>query len=82
MAAGFFFSKICQKSISLADIFKLHKCQVFAFINVSTTIKWQQRSGKFRIWKVLLVEQNTCYIFQNISRTKLVLIHEKIPDII
>ena len=34
IAALLFFSKICQKSFSLADIFQLHKCQVLAFINV------------------------------------------------
>ena len=58
------------------------KYQVFAFINVSTTSKWQQRSDKFRMWKVLLVKHNTYYIFQNIGCTKLVLIHQKTRDTI
>ena len=50
------FSKICQKSFSLADIVQLQKYQVFAFINVPTTRKRQQGSGKFRIWKFLIVK--------------------------
>ena len=50
------FSKVCQKSFSLADIVKFHKYQVLAFVNVSTTRKRKQGSGKFMIWKVLIVK--------------------------
>ena len=56
MAALSIFSNISQKSFSLADIVQLHKYQVLAFINVLTTRKRQQGSGKFRIWKVLMVK--------------------------
>ena len=88
---------------SLADIVQLHKYQVLLFLNVPTTSKRQQGSGKFRIWKVLIVKRRSfqfstkfdkkyvvftsekdisCNIFQNISRAKLILIREKIPDVI
>ena len=50
------FSKICQKSFSLVDIFQLRKYQVLAFINVPTTHKRQQGSFIFRIWRVLIVK--------------------------
>ena len=87
----------------MADIVQLHKYQVLLFLNVPTTSKRQQGSGKFRIWKVLIVKRRSfqfstkfdkkyvvfrsekdisCNIFQNISRTKLILIREKIPDVI
>ena len=103
MAALSILNIIYQKSFSLADIFPFHKYQVIAFFNVLATSKRQQSSGKFRIWKVLIVKwpsfqfsakfekkivmsaserDISCYIFQNISRTKLIVIHEKIPDII
>ena len=72
-------------------------------MNVPATGKRQQGSGKFRIWKVLIVKRRSfqfstkfekkyvvftsekdisCNIFQNISHTKLILIREKIPDVI
>ena len=87
----------------LADIVQLHKYQVLLFINVPFTGKRQQSSGKFRIWKVLIVKRRSfqfstkfekkyvvftsekdisCNIFQNISRTKVILIRERIPDVI
>ena len=89
-------SKICQKSFSLA-IFQLHKYQVLALINVPAIRKRQQDSGKFRSVKkkgILNFHrnfENICrvyiwkkyrYIFQIICRTKLILMHEKITEII
>ena len=50
------FSKICQGSFSLADIFHFHKYQVLAFSTVPTTSKEQQGSEKFTIWKGLIVK--------------------------
>ena len=44
MAALSIFSKICQKFISLADIFELDKCQGVAFINVLNVRSSQQGS--------------------------------------
>ena len=55
MGALLIFSKICQKSISLADIFQLLKYQAFAFINVLNARKRQQSTGKFRLQKLLLL---------------------------
>ena len=49
------FHKVYQKSFSLADIFQLQKYQVHLFINVPTTRKRELGSGKFKIWKVLIV---------------------------
>ena len=102
MAALSAFSKICQKSFLLADIFQVYKYQILAVINVPPTRKKQQGSGKFRICKVLIVmavlsifnkiwkksvvftseRDISCYIFENIGRTKLILTHKKIHDII
>ena len=56
IAALSIFSRICQKSISLANIFQLCKYQVLAFINIPTTSKIKQSSAKFRIWKFLIVK--------------------------
>ena len=75
MAALSIFSKICQKPFSLTDIVQLHKYQVLAFINVPTTRKRQQGSGKFRIWKVLIVKwrsfQFSTQLEKNLSRLHL-----------
>ena len=71
MAALSAFSKICQKSFLLADTFQLEKYQILAVINVPTTRKKQQGSGKFRICKVLIVkfEKNlSCLHLKEISR--------------
>ena len=43
-------------NLFVADIFQLHKYQVLPFVNVPITRKRQQGSGKFRIWKVLIVK--------------------------
>ena len=56
MVAFLIFRKICQKCMSLADIFHLHKYQVLAFIIVLSALKKQQGSGKFKVWKVLIVK--------------------------
>ena len=42
------FSKLCQRTFSLADIFQIH---IYAFIAMPNTRKRQQPSSKFRIWK-------------------------------
>ena len=103
MTALSILNRIYQKSFLLADIFQLLKYQAFAFINMPARSKREQSSGKFRIWKNLIVKwpsfqfstkfekksvmstsqrDISCYIFQNISHTKLIVIHDKIPDII
>ena len=56
MVAFLIFRKICQKSMSSADIFHFHKYQVLAFVIVISTPKKEQGSGKFKIWKVLIVK--------------------------
>ena len=75
MAALSIFSNICQKSFSLADIVQLHKYHVLAFIMVLTTRQRQQGSGKFRIWKVLIVKwqsfQFSTKFEKNLSRLRL-----------
>ena len=42
--------------MSSADIFHFHKYQVLAFVIVLSTPKKEQGSGKFKIWKVLIVK--------------------------
>ena len=84
------FSKICQKSFSLSYIYQIRKFQVLAFINVRTTGDLESFEGKmealsiFNEMSVVFASERDifCYIFQNICRAKLILIHENIHDII
>ena len=55
MTALSIFSKICKNLFLLADIFQLHNCQLLGFINVSTSRKREQGSGKLRVWEILIV---------------------------
>ena len=83
-------SKICLKSFSLSYIFQFLKYQVLAFINVRTTGDLESFEGKmealsiFNEMSVVFASERDifCYIFQNICRAKLILIHENMHDII
>ena len=48
------FNIIFQKSISLADVFQLHKYQTLGFINAPNASKRHQGSVKFRLQKRLV----------------------------
>ena len=57
MAAFLIFSKICKKSVLLADIIELQKYLALAFIYLLNAWKRQQGSGKFRLQKLLLHDE-------------------------
>ena len=73
------FNKISQKSISLTDVFQLHKYQTFAFINELNASKRHQGSVKFRLQK-LLVHNGLSKILHisEILYEKLKILHEKL----